>query len=129
MQPPADTTRVANGLDTPIKEIIDQIGMMPDTVMYVAVTVGFMLFVVGYFAGIKQNKTKMLFSALIVMLVGLFSVRVPAFIFKFMVIYNVDPTLALGITYIIWTYLLLAMAISLYETWIVTIKEQFGNSR
>ncbi|RME01399.1 MAG: hypothetical protein D6814_01615 [Calditrichaeota bacterium] len=130
MQPADTTSTIANnGLNTTLQQVLDQIGQMPNTVMYVAITVGLMLFVVGWFAGIKQNKTKMMFSALIVCIVGFFSLRVPAWLFKILVLYILPPIPALIVVYLAWLYFLLAMAIFLYETWIVTIKEQFGSGR
>ncbi len=123
---PVDTTQAPANLETPISSILDAIFQMPNTVVYVAVTVGLMLFVVGWFAGIKENKTKMFFSALIVVVVGFFSLRVPAIMVKYLTLYVFPATVSLAIVYFIWTFILLAMAIFLYETWIITFKEQFG---
>ncbi len=115
----------STNLDMTLGQLLDSIEKMPTTAVYVAATVGLMLFVIGWFAGIRENKFQMMLSAFIAVVVGFFSLRLPAMVIKLLASF-INPQIALLVVYIIWSFFLVGMAIFLYETWIVTLKEQFG---
>ena len=128
MQPPApaavaDTT---NGLNTNLGEIISKIESIPDMAFYVAIAIGLTLYIVGWFGGIRDNRWQATISTLVAMLIGFFGLPVPAFLIKVMAPF-LGVTFTLGFVYLLWTLLIVLIGISLYETWVVTAKEQFFN--
>lgn len=129
MQPgsttPPDTT---NYLNTTIGEVIQKIQILPREGVYVAVAIGVLLIIVGWFGGTRFNLKQISFSVVIVLLVGFFSLPIPAFVLTYL-LRVIPPAPALIIVYFFWVSIMLVIALSLYETWIVTIKEQFGSGR
>ncbi len=128
MQPSAPTAvaDTTNGLNTSLGVIIDKMQNIPDIAFYIAVTIGLMLYVIGWFGGIRNNRWQAVLSTIVAMAVGFFALPVPAFLVK-LTAPLLGATISLAIVYTLWLFLIILVGISLYETWIVTAKEQFFN--
>lgn len=123
------------------------IGQISDVVMYVALTAGFLIIVVGYFAGAKDSMGKILTCTIIVIAVGTLSLRVPIAVHDFVTGKKTaqetittkssaavpqraeQPPASTGeavanlFLYMIWTGFLVSMGIFLYEAMTVTARE------
>lgn len=135
-------------------EKIAFVSQVSDVVMYVALTVGLLIFVIGYFAGARHSVNKIFVCTAIVAVVGTVAMRIPIAMHD--VVHGKKATpgqtsqpvpgkesvtapakegKALNISreavanlliYVIWTSFLVGMGIFLYETLIVTSREAFG---
>jgi hypothetical protein len=105
-----------------IKDLIEQIDQLPTEGIYVAIAVGLLLYIIGWFGGTKHSLKKVIACVVIVTLIGIFSLPIAAYIFE-----SLQPTLgalwAFSVVYLAWCIYLGGMAISLYETLIVTAEE------
>lgn len=129
MQPDSAAASAATkNLDVTLGQIIEAMRALPKEGIYIAVSIGIILFIVGYFGGTKHNKKQILYSIFIVTLVSIFSLPIPAAALFYLAQF-INPIFALLIVYVLWSAIMLGMVLSLYETWIVTIKEQFGTGR
>jgi hypothetical protein len=122
------------------------VGQVSDVIMYVALTAGLLIFVIGYFAGAKSSMTKIFICTLIATAVGTLSLRVPIAVHDFLTGNKpaqeqlADKTTPDATTtqkseggtgegianlflYIVWTSFLVGMGIFLYEAMTVTASE------
>lgn len=125
------------------------VGEVSDVVMYVSLTAGLLIFVIGYFAGARDSLTKIFVCTLIVTALGTVALRVPLAVHDFFIsekskttqpVTTAPPasTPAPGpktslkeegekfgnfILYVIWTGFLVGMGIFLYESMTVTAHE------
>jgi hypothetical protein len=130
-------------------ERIALVGQVSDVIMYVALTAGLLIFVIGYFAGAKSSMTKIFICTLIATAVGTLSLRVPIALHDFvtgkksvqeqLTSKSATPPPAVkeaessnsgtgeGVLnlflYIVWTGFLVGMGIFLYEAMTVTASE------
>lgn len=106
--------------------LIEQIERLPNEGIYVAVAIGLLLFVIGWFGGTKNTPKKVLTCIILVIVVGIFSLPVATAIYLWL-----QPGLgtlgAFSVVYLAWCFYLVGMAISLYETLIVTADEARPN--
>lgn len=120
-QQPAAADSIIVNQDS-ITDLVRQIDRLPTEGIYVAVAIGLLLFIIGWFGGTKMTYNKVFTCVIIVTLVGIFSLPLATFLFKWL-----HPALgstgAFSVVYILWSMYLLGMAISLYETLIVTAEE------
>lgn len=105
-----------------IKELIGQIDRLPTEGIYVAVAIGLLLYIIGWFGGTKHTRNKVVTCVIIVTLVGVFSLPVATGIFESLQS-SLGAFWAFAIIYLGWCIYLGGMAISLYETFIVTAEE------
>lgn len=126
------------------------VGQISDVIMWVALTVGLLIFVIGYFAGAKRALTKILICTLVATVVGTLAMRVPIAVHDFLLgkkaaqVQTTDkaatPTAktqqtAAGIgeeianllLFMIWSAFLVGMGIFLYEAMTVTADEARPN--
>jgi len=59
------------------------VSQVSDVVMYVSLTAGLLILVIGYFAGARENINKIIACALIVTTVGVLALRIPIAIHDF----------------------------------------------
>lgn len=113
------TTMFAN---VTVQDLINTIEKLPDPALYVAVTAWLLLYVIGWFGGIKAHKTVFLVTVISSTLIGLLSLRVPGVVIKWLMTFwpGVFPVFLVMTIYML---LIIAMAVSLYETWVVTQEE------
>ncbi len=94
------------------------------TVTWVAFITGMILYVIGYFGGIRQNLAKMIVSGLIAALIYILARPiVNAFHIYLLNNLNLPEKLVGTVIPIIWIIFVLGIALSLYETFTVTAKE------
>jgi len=123
------------------------VGQVSDVIMYVALTAGLLVFVIGYFAGARVTMHKIIACTLIVALVGTLALRLPIAVHDLITgkksakeLITTTPTtpakppekpslvpsgeaVANLLLYIIWTSLLVGMGIFLYEAMTVSARE------
>lgn len=131
-------------------EKIALVGDISDVIMYVSLTAGLLIFVIGYFAGAKSSLSKIFICTLIATAVGVLSLRVPIAVHDFLTgkktaqeqltgnAATSPPTTAKPVQksesgtgegianlflYIVWTGFLVGMGIFLYEAMTVTASE------
>ena len=122
--------KTADSLQYTLKDLIDAANKLPHTGIWIAVTLGLMLLLIGWFGGTRFNIKQIFFSILLAILVAIFGLPVPMWILAALLNLGfVPPALALLFVFLIWVVFILSIAISVYETFIVTIKEQFGSGR
>lgn len=120
MQPvPGDSTFYSNDS---IQDLIRQIDRLPSEGIYIAVAVGLLMYIIGWFGGTRNSVKKVIWCVIIVTLVGFFSLPVAARIFNWL-LPALGSTGAFALVYIFWSLILISMGISLYETMIVTAEE------
>jgi len=118
---PADSI----ALPTPeqIAEIDILLGSIPETALYVAMSIGLLLYVIGWFGGTKYTRNKVLSCIIVTVLVCVFSSPIVFWFFKVLLSAGANAALAFAIVYVLWASFMIGMAISLYETFIVTAEE------
>jgi len=133
------------------KDSIALVGQVSDVVMYVALTGGLLIFVIGYFAGAKRTMNKIFICTIIATAVGTLAMRVPIAIHDFVTgnktVLQQTATktgaaaaakpqttdtgtgeeIANLLLYMIWTAFLVSMGIFLYEAMTVTADEARPN--
>ena len=128
------------------------VSQISDVIMWVALTAGLLIFVIGYFAGAKRSMTKIMICTLIATVVGTLALRVPIAVHDFVtgkktvqveasskqVTANTATTtqqsasgvgeeIANLLLFMIWTAFLVGMGIFLYEAMTVTADEARPN--
>lgn len=99
-----------------------------NTVTWVAFILGIILYIIGYFGGIKQNLAKMIVSGSIAALIYVLARPVVNSIHLFLL--NYLPEKLVGtVLPILWIIYILGIALSIYETVTVTAKEAHPISR
>ena len=118
---PADSI----ALPTPeqIAEIDILLGSIPETALYVAMSIGLLLYVIGWFGGTKYTRNKVFSCIIVTVLVCVFSSPIVFWFFKVLLSAGANAALAFAIVYVLWASFMIGMAISLYETFIVTAEE------
>lgn len=126
----ADTLRVSRGLEAPVSEIIDHILKIPNEYVYVAIALGLMFYMIGWFAGVRANKMKVLVTIIISVTVSALSLSVPAGLYRFLTTsLGFSAVLSFYVVYVIWCLIVVGMATFLYETLIVTAREVLGRGQ
>ena len=96
--------------------------MFPNEGIWVSCAIGLLLYVIGWFGGTKLTLNKIASCIVITILVGIFSIPVAVLAYRWL-LYSFGVIIAFSVVYIVWIAYLLGMAISLYETLIVTAEE------
>ncbi|MCA9742887.1 MAG: hypothetical protein H6695_00670 [Deferribacteres bacterium] len=120
-----DSLAVAENPDS-IDGLIRQIEGLPKEGIYVAIAIGLLLFIIGWFGGTKNTPKKVLTCIILVTVVGIFSLPVATALYKWLAP-GLSPVGAFSVVYLVWCLYLIGMAISLYETLIVTADEARPN--
>ncbi len=128
---PPDSTSVLTMIpperDVPISDIIAMILNMPDTLFWVGLTASVMLYVIGWFGGTRLQKAKIFFTLAICMAVAMLCLPAAAYILALML--RVFPAnIAVSMIFFFYGLFMMGMAISLYETMIVTQNELFSQN-
>ena len=135
------------------KDVLLIIADMNTTVMWIAITVGLLLFIIGYFAGGSLTKGRILLCTAMVTTIGILGLKVPIAVYTIVekqfdlvtVPYYSNTTtpsenetngvskeandvpitfqLLTLLIYTLWTGYLIAMGIFFYETLVVTAEE------
>ena len=127
------------------------VGQISDVIMWVALTAGLLIFVIGYFAGARRALSKILICTIISTAVGTLAMRVPIAVHDFLTGKKTvqaqvtgksgttdttqapQPTSGTGeeianlFLYMVWTAFLVGMGIFLYEAMTVTADEARPN--
>ncbi len=126
MQPDSLTGAAADSTELPpyaLDKIIAYIDRLPSEGIYVAISIGLLLYLIGWFGGgTQQQKSKVLAVVIIITVISIFSLPVPTNLF-IMLAPSMGVEVAFSVVSILWLMFLLGMAISLYETFIVTAEE------
>ena len=98
------------------------------TIAWVALIIGLLLLIVGYFAGGRLNVSKIIICVIFTSVLGFLgrSVLNPVMIFMVASL-NLDVRTAFVLTSSIWMFFISAVSILLYETLIVTAKEAYSH--
>ena len=122
------------------------VGHVSDVVMYVALTAGLLILVIGYFAGAKKSMSKIMICTILVTVVGTLALRVPMAVHDLVTgkksvqeqlfkkagaaqpVQTEKPaptgeTIANLILYMMWTGFLVCIGIFLYEAMTTTAEE------
>lgn len=100
---------------------------MPDTLFWVGLTASVMLYVIGWFGGTNLQKGKIFITVTISMTVAALCLPAAAYILTLML--SIFPTgLAISLVFLGYGIFMMGMAISLYETMIVTQNELFNQN-
>lgn len=96
------------------------------TIAWVALLIGVLLMVVGYFAGGRMNGSKILICIILTTIIGFLgrSTLNPVLVFLVLSL-KLDPRTAQVLTSTIWMFFVAGVGIMLYETLIVTAKEAY----
>jgi len=127
------------------------VGQISDVIMWVSLTVGLLIFVIGYFAGAKRSLTKILICTIVATVVGALAMRVPIAAHDFLLgkkaaqeqvtdkaaapatakpqqtSGGIGEEIANLLLFMIWTAFLVGMGIFLYEAMTVTADEARPN--
>ncbi|HHL73855.1 MAG TPA: hypothetical protein ENJ29_15200 [Bacteroidetes bacterium] len=128
---PPDSTSVLTMIppdrDIPVSGVIAMILDMPDTLFWVGLTASVMLYVIGWFGGTNLQKGKIFITVTISMTVAALCLPAAAYILTLML--SIFPTgLAISLVFLGYGIFMMGMAISLYETMIVTQNELFNQN-
>lgn len=130
-QPAQDTLRTAatDTLPEPINQLYNMIELLPEQGIYISASVGILIYVIGWFGGgVRKSMRKFLGALILIMIISVFSLPIPARIFKFLFPFLGIPT-AFFVVYTLWLFFLLGMVLSLYETFIITADEAYHPGR
>ncbi len=124
IQDPSSLAEAATaGNNITISQLLEVVDRIPEPAFYMALTAWLLLYVIGWFGGIKDHKKVFVITVVASTLIAIGSLPVPASVLKFLLGYfntSVIPVFAVLICYLAF---IIAMAVSLYETWVVTQEE------
>ncbi|KAA3619360.1 MAG: hypothetical protein DWQ05_01170 [Calditrichaeota bacterium] len=124
MQDPTTVTDPSTiGIDVNIAQILDKIDQIPDPAFYMALTAWLLLYVIGWFGGVKDHVKVYLITVIASTVIAIGALPVPAQILRIMMQYFSGSVIPVFIVLVSYLALIVAMAVSLYETWVVTQEE------
>jgi len=124
IQDPASLADAASaGTSITIAQILEVIDRIPEPAFYMALTAWLLLYVIGWWGGIKDHKKVFTVTVIASTLIAVGALPVPAGALKFLLGYFQNSVIPVFVVVIGYLALIIAMAVSLYETWVVTQEE------
>ncbi|MCA9732257.1 MAG: hypothetical protein H6696_18835 [Deferribacteres bacterium] len=121
MQDPDSLVQIGTGVT--LSQFFELIAKIPEPVLYIALTAWLLLYVIGWFGGINAHTKVALITVISSTLIAIGALPVPTWILKFILQYFPNSIIPVFLVFSVYLALIIGMAVSLYETWVVTQEE------
>ncbi|KAA3660792.1 MAG: hypothetical protein DWQ10_05905 [Calditrichaeota bacterium] len=121
MQDPDSLAQI--GSDVNLSQFFVLVEKIPEPVFYMALTAWLLMYVIGWFGGIKDHTKVAVITVIASTVIAIGALPVPVGLLKITLQYFPSSIIVVFLLFIAYMACILGMAVSLYETWVVTQEE------